>query len=105
MLAQSAAIILALGWLAASALWGALALMGGVMANDAGRAPSETHARLVGLMLVGIVAAGLAGPVAGAAVFFEDARRPLLWAAALLLAGGLGLQASAWFAFSRAAGG
>lgn len=101
-MAVLAGALLALVWLAASAAWGFMVLMGGAMANDSGAVAPERHATLFALMLVGVVAAALAGPAAGCAIFWTDMRRPLLWAFAALLGGGLALQIHAWRAFSAA---
>ncbi|MFO1114047.1 MAG: hypothetical protein U1E28_00055 [Beijerinckiaceae bacterium] len=102
-MAVLAGTIIALVWLAASAVWGFMVLMGGVMANDSGAVASERHAALLAIMMAGVVAAALAGPAAGCAIFWSDARRPLLWTCGALLAGGLALQIYAWRAFVAAA--
>lgn len=90
-------------WLAASIAWGALLFMGGVMANDAGRAAAGDHARALGLALFGAVLVGLAGAPGGLAFIVAAHRAALVWAFVALLVAGLALQVYAFWSFAAAA--
>ena len=96
-------IVFTLVWLAASAVWTLMAVMGGLMANDSGAVAADRHSSLLTLMLVGVAAAALAGVAGGFAFFMQDMRRMLLIAFVALLVGGVGLQVYAYRAFSSAA--
>ncbi|MFO1169090.1 MAG: hypothetical protein U1E19_13475 [Rhodoblastus sp.] len=98
-------IVFILVWLAASAVWTLMAVMGGLMANDSGAVASDRHAMLLTVMLVGVAAAGLAGVAGGLAFFWHDMRRALVIAFVALLVGGVGMQAYAYKAFTSAAQG
>lgn len=96
-------ILFMLAWLAASAVWALIAVMGGLMANDSGAVAPDRHAFLLVAMLIGVVAAALAGVAGGFAFFWNDMRRPLVIGFVALLAGGVGMQAYAYKAFTSAA--
>lgn len=96
-------VLFMLAWLAASAVWALMAVMGGLMANDSGAVASDRHAVLLVTMLVGVAAAALAGVAGGLAFFWTDMRRPLVIGFVALLFGGVGLQAYAYKAFTSAA--
>lgn len=96
-------ILFMLLWLAASAAWTLMAVMGGLMANDSGAVASDRHAFLLVVMLAGVAAASLAGVAGGLAFFWSDMRRPLAIGFVALLVGGLGLQAYAYKAFTSSA--
>jgi len=102
-MATVAGVLFVLAWLAASAVWTVMAVMGGLMANDSGAVAADRHSSLLMMMLAGVAAAVLAGVAGGFAFFMQDMRRMLLAAFAVLLIGGLGLQAYAYKAFSSAA--
>lgn len=104
-MAVLAGALLSVLWLAASAIWGVMVFMGGVMANDSGAVAPERHATLLAIMLGGVLAAALAGPAAGCAIFWTEMRRPLLWTFGALLIVGVALQVFAWRSFTAAAHG
>jgi hypothetical protein len=91
-------------WLGAAAVWAAMSLMGGLMANDAGRVPAGTHATLLMVLVAGEVLVALAGIPGGLAVFWAGWRAVLLWTFAILLVVGIGLQLWAAWSFASAAG-
>ena len=91
-------------WLGAAAVWGVMSLMGGLMANDAGRVPAGTHATLLMVLVTGEVLVALAGIPGGLAVFWASWRAVLLWTFAILLVVGIGLQLWATWSFASAAG-
>lgn len=95
-------IIFAVAWLAAAALWAAMAGVGGVMANDSGSVSPEQHASLLFTMMAGIAVAAFAGIPGGCAFFWTEMRRPLIVAFAALAIGGVGLQVYAYMHFSAA---
>ena len=96
-------IVFVIGWLAASAVWTVMAVMGGLMANDSGAVAADRHATLLTIMLSGVAAAALAGVAGGIAFFMQDMRRTLIIAFVALLVGGVGLQAYAYKSFASAA--
>lgn len=79
-------------WLTGAFLLGALKFMASLMANDAGVASGESHMQMVVGVMMGQAATAVAGIPAGLAFFWRSARRKLLWAFALLLAGGILVQ-------------
>jgi hypothetical protein len=89
-------------WIAAHVGWGAMSLMGTVMANDSGHASSAQHESLITTMLLGQVVAGLAGIPGGLAIFWRSARKWLIIAFALLFVGGAVVQCQAFNSFSNA---
>lgn len=91
-------------WLGAAAVWAALSLMGGLMANDAGRVPAGTHATLLTVLMAGEALVALAGIPGGLAVFWAGWRTLLLWTFAILLIVGIGLQLWAAWSFASATG-
>jgi hypothetical protein len=86
-------------WIAAHLIWASMALMGGLMANDAGAASSDQHSGLILGMLAGQVLAGGAG-IPGGLAFFWRGKRKLLWGlfALFFVIGGL-CQAWAFYSF------
>ncbi len=90
-------------WLAAAAVWASMSLMGGLMANDAGRVSSQLHATLLLLMLAGEALVAFAGVPAGLAFFWTHERSLLLWTSAALLFAGAALQIWAFWSFGSAA--
>lgn len=92
-------------WLGAAALWAVTSLMGGLMANDAGRLAADRHTGLLLVMLVGEILVGLAGIVAALAIALPTHRAGLLRNFAVLLALGLLAQAWAIWSFVTAAAG
>ena len=91
-------------WLGAAAVWAAMSLVGGLMANDAGRVPAGTHATLLMGLMAGEALVALAGIPGGLAVFWAGWRAVLLWTFAILLVAGIGLQVWAAWSFASAAG-
>jgi hypothetical protein len=91
-------------WLALHFVWASLAMMGGLMANDAGRATGDEHMALILGVLAGQIIAGAAGIPAGLAFFWRSRRKLLLGIfLAAFLTGAL-CQAGAFWFFARAAG-
>lgn len=80
---------LAAVWVACAAAAAVLSLFGTLMANDSGVVPASTQTAMVLLVLGGQGLAGIAGVPLGLACFWRGRRRVLLWAFAVLLAGGL----------------
>ncbi len=92
-------VVFALGWIALHLVWGMMALMANVMANDSGAASTDNQMILILGMLAGQVLAGSAG-IPGGMVFFMKGKRKLL----LMIFGGLfltgaALQAGAFYYF------
>jgi hypothetical protein len=83
-------------WIAGHIVWGAMAMMGSLMANDSGGASSDQHMALIGGMLGGQITSGAAG-IPGGLAFFWSGKRKWLWIlfAVLFIAG----AAWQWFAF------
>ncbi len=102
-MATVAGIAFMLVWLAASAVWTLLAVMGGLMANDSGAVAADRHSSLLALMLAGVAVAALAGVAGGLAFFMQDMRRTFVIAFVALLVGGVGMQGCAYRAFTSAA--
>ena len=80
-------------WLAAAAVWAAMSLMGGLMANDAGRMTPERHAALLRKLMLGEGLTALAGVAGGLAFFAGDHRTLLCRAFGIALVAGIALQA------------
>ena len=76
-----AGVVFIIGWLAACAVWAVMSLMGGLMANDAGRMPAERHAALLRKLMAGEALTAMAGVAGGCAIFSSDHRTLLLWMA------------------------
>ncbi len=97
-------IVFMVGWLAVSALWFMMSMMGTLMANDSGSASSGDHVTLIMGMIAGQGMTALAG-IAGGLAFFMRRRRKLLVSlfAILLAAGGL-CQYGAFQSFVSSAG-
>lgn len=83
------------GWF----IWGALSLMGTLMANDAGQAGATAHTTLILGMLGGQVLAGASGIPLGLSLFTAARRRLLLWTFGWTLLAGLIAQGLAIYAF------
>jgi hypothetical protein len=103
MLAILGGIAFVVVWFGAAGLWAGLSLMGGVMADDAGRVSSDRHATLLVVLLVGEAVVALAGIAGGAAFFLPDHRATLWWVFAGLVAVGAALQIGAVWSFVSAA--
>lgn len=75
-------------WIVGHVVWATMALMGTLMANDAGGASSDQHMAFMGGMLGGQIMAGGAG-VPGGLAFFWRSLRKWLWIlfAALFVSG------------------
>ena len=98
-----AGVIVIAVWLLASAVWAGMVVMGGLMANDAGRVSSERHLALLAMTMAGVALVGLAGVPIGLSLFWSAMRATLLWTAAGMCAAGLALQAAAVWLFRSAA--
>ncbi len=98
-LAVTGGVIFILVWLGGAALLGTLKLMAGLMANDSDAATEGQHLGLLGGVMVGQLLTALAGVPAGLAFFWRNQRRKLLWAFAVMLISGIGIQAGAIFGF------
>lgn len=92
-------ILFILIWIAAHLVWGTMALMANVMANDSGSVSADQHSTLILGMLAGQVAAGAAGIPAGLAFFWRGKRKLLLWLFALLFLAGAAAQVLAFSYF------
>ena len=90
-------------WLCGHVVWGSVALMGTLMANDAGAASSHQHMAMMGGVLGGIVMAGAAGIPGGLAFFWCRARRWLWLSFGLLFISGAIWQVLAFQSFMAAA--
>lgn len=90
-------------WVTAHIVWGSMALMGTLMANDAGAATSDQHVAMMGGVLGGIVMAGAAGIPGGLAFFWRGARKWLWISFALFFVGGAVWQVLAFQSFMAAA--
>lgn len=86
-------------WIIAHIVWGAMALMADLMANDSGAASNEKHLTLIFGMLGGQVLAGAAGIPAGLAFYWRGKRKRLLGLFAVLFAVGALLQAGVFYSF------
>jgi hypothetical protein len=86
-------------WPCAWLAWGALSLMGTLMANDSGQAGAAAHGTLILGMAGGQILAGAAGVPLGLSLFLRGRRRLLLWMFAGLLLAGLLAQALAVYVF------
>ena len=95
--------VFAMLWIAAHVVWGSMALMGTLMANDAGAASSDQHMAMMGGVLGGIVMAGAAGIPGGLAFVWRGARKWLWVAFALFFIGGVIWQVVAFQSFIAAA--
>lgn len=83
-------IVFLVGWMAVSALWFMMSMMGTLMANDSGSASTEDHTTLIVAVIAGQGMTALAGVFASLAFFVRTRRRLLLCLFAILLvAGGL----------------
>ena len=90
-------------WLCAHLVWGSMALMGTLMANDAGAATNDQHIAMMGGVLGGIVMAGAAGIPGGLAFVWRSARKWLWLSFALFFIGGAIWQVIAIRSFMAAA--
>ena len=90
-------------WLCGHVVWGSMALMGTLMANDAGSASTDQHMAMMGGVLGGIVMAGAAGIPGGLAFFWRSARKWLWLSFALFFIGGGVWQLIAFRSFIAAA--
>ena len=90
-------------WLAGAAVWAVMSLMGGVMANDAGRVAAERHTVLLVVLMIGEILVALAGISGGSAIMVPALRSTLWWTFAGLLVVGLALQIGAVWGFLSAA--
>lgn len=86
-------------WTGAWLMWGALSLMGTLMANDAGRSSTSAHMTMILGMLGGQVLAGAAGLPLGLSLSWRARRRRLLWIFGWTLLAGLIAQGLAIYAF------
>jgi hypothetical protein len=91
-------------WLALHFAWASMAMMGGLMANDAGRATGDQHMALILGVLAGQIIAGAAGIPAGLAFFWRTRRKLLLGIFLAAFLAGVLCQAGAFWFFARAAG-
>lgn len=89
-------------WLCGHVVWGSMALMGTLMANDAGAATNDQHIAMMGGVLGGIVMAGSAGIPGGLAFFWRSARKWLWLSFALFFIGGAVWQVIAFRSFMAA---
>ncbi len=96
-------VVFACGWIGLHFVWGVMAMMGNLMANDAGRASSDQHMMLILGALAGQVLAGAAGIPAGLAFFWRGRRKLLLGIFLAAFLSGVLLQAGAFWLFARAA--
>ncbi len=103
MLAILGGIAFIVAWLGLAGVWAVMSLMGGVMANDAGRVGADRHATLLVVLLIGEVLVALAGVSGGLAFFLPDHRATLWWTFAGLLAAGAAMQIWAGWSFISAA--
>jgi len=90
-------------WLCGHLVWGSMALMGTLTANDAGAATNDQHVAMMGGALGGIVMAGAAGIPGGLAFFWRSARKWLWLSFALFFIGGAVWQVIAFRSFIAAA--
>jgi hypothetical protein len=90
-------------WIAAHFVWASMALMGTLMANDAGAATSDQHVAFMGGMLGGQILAGAAGIPGGLAFFWRSLRKWLWILFAALFVGGAVWQVVAFQSFTTAA--
>jgi len=86
-------------WIGAWLCWGALSLMGTLMANDAGQSSTSAHMTMILGMLGGQVLAGAAGLPLGLSLCWRARRRLLLWIFGWTLLAGLIAQGLAIYAF------
>ena len=86
-------------WPCAWLVWGALSLMGTLMANDSGQAGNAAHGALILGMAGGQILAGAAGVPLGLSLFLRGRRRMMLWVFAGLLLAGLLAQGLAVYVF------
>lgn len=84
-------------WLAAAAVWFVLSMSAGTMANDAGGASSELHARMLFLLAIGQILVAIAGILGGASYLFVGIGGTLWKTFWLLLAIGIAIQIIAVF--------
>jgi hypothetical protein len=103
MLSVLAGIAFIVVWLAAAAVWAMMSLMGGLMANDAGRVDPDRHLMLLIVLVVGEALVALAGVAGGSAFFVSSLRATLWWSFAGLLVVGAALQVWAAWSFLSAA--
>ena len=102
--ALAGGVILLLVWLAASAVWFVMSMMGGLMANDSGAVSSGAHGTLLLGLLLGQILTTLAGILGSTGLFWPARRRRLLVIALVLLLAGISAQVASfqWFAASAA---
>lgn len=94
-------ILFILLWIAGHVVWGLMALMANVMANDSGAASESRHLSLILGMLAGQVLCAGAGIPAGMAFFSAGRRKRLLGIFAVLFLIGALIQGGVfWFFFS-----
>lgn len=96
-------ILFMIGWLAVSALWFMMSMMGTLMANDSGSASSGDHTMLIVAMILGQGMTSLAGVFAAMAFFMRARRRLFLRLFAILLITGILCQYGSlqWFFSSQ----
>ncbi len=90
-----------LAWMAGVVALGMMAMMGGLMANDAGRASGDRHMGLLVFMAGGLVLLALAGVPGGLAFFWAGHRAQMLWLFGGLAVAGVAVPLVAmWWFFS-----
>lgn len=92
-------VVFMLLWLGGACVLGFMKLIAGVMANDSGSASTDSHLRMITVVMGGQVISGLAG-IPGGLAFFSPGKRKKLWGIffAMLVVGVL-VQAAALYLF------
>lgn len=90
-------------WFASAAVWAFMSMMGGLMANDAGKASTDRHLTLLIFLAAGELMTAVAGLPGGLAFFWISHRASLIWwFAGLALTGGVMQVLAVWSFFSAA---
>lgn len=103
MLSVLAGIAFIAVWLAGAGAWAIASLMGGAMANDAGRVDPDRHFLLLVVLFAGEALVALAGIAGGSAFFLPSLRSTLWWSFAGLVVVGAALQIWAMWSFFSSA--